>query len=73
MNDIKFMNLHQFVTNNPAFTLGGMRNYIFYEGVNGLKSSGAIKRIGRKILIDPDRFFEWVSTNPAAVGGINDR
>lgn len=43
----QFKTVKQFVAENPAFTIGGMRNYIFLEEVNGLKSSGAIKRIGR--------------------------
>ncbi len=59
----------QFVAANPAFTMGGLRSYIFYEDLNGLKASGAIKRIGRKILIDPERFNSWVATNPQPTGG----
>jgi len=59
----------QFVNANPAFTMGGLRNYIFYEEINGLKASGAIKRIGRKILIDPNLFYSWVATNPQPTGG----
>lgn len=69
----QFMTLKQFVENNPAFTIGGMRNYIFYEEFNGLKASGAIQRIGRKILINIEKFFKWVSTNPEAMGGVNVR
>ncbi len=68
MPDIKIPNLKtvkQFVAENPAFTLGGVRNYIFFEELNGLKASGAIKRIGRKILIDVDAFYKWVDGQTA--------
>ncbi|MDL2296062.1 hypothetical protein LJC18_04640 [Lachnospiraceae bacterium OttesenSCG-928-E19] len=54
--------VHQFIAENPAFTLGGIRAYIFNEERNGLKTSGAIKRIGRKILIDVEKFFDWVES-----------
>jgi len=62
VNTPKFKTVKQFVAENPAFTIGGMRNYIFFEDTNGLKSSGAIKRIGRKILIDVEAFYKWVDT-----------
>ena len=68
MSDTKTPNLktiRQFVADYPAFTLGGLRSYIFFEENNGLKESGAIKRIGRKILIDADAFFKWVDTQNA--------
>ena len=63
------MTPRQFIAANPAFTMGGLRNYIFYEDINGLKASGAIQRIGRKILIDPTRFHAWVASNPQPTGG----
>ena len=56
-------NLHtvpQFVEKHPAFTLGGIRWQIFNEDNNGLKESGAIIRLGRKVLIDTNRYFDWV-------------
>ncbi|MBR6010482.1 MAG: hypothetical protein IKP35_03675 [Alphaproteobacteria bacterium] len=69
MNNI--LTLRQFVAANPAFTMGGMRSYVFYEEYNGLKASGAIMRIGRKILIDANKFLAWVATNPSIKGGLN--
>jgi hypothetical protein len=50
----------QFISIQPAFTNGGIRSLIFNENENGLAQSGAIVRIGRKILIDHDKFFSWV-------------
>jgi hypothetical protein len=52
----------QFTTANLAFTLGGMRCLIFNEDSNGLKASGAIIRIGRKVLIDDAKFFAWIES-----------
>jgi hypothetical protein len=53
-------NVSQFVAKNPAFTNGGVRSLIFNEHFNGLAESGAIIRIGRKVLIDETKFFAWV-------------
>ena len=50
----------QFSESNPAFSVGGLRWLIFNEDQNGLKDAGAIVRIGRKVLIDVDRYFDWV-------------
>lgn len=62
------LTVRQFSEKHPAFPQGGLRNLIFYaedrktsKGIikgNGLET--ALVRIGRKILIDEGRFFEWV-------------
>lgn len=52
--------VNQFVSKHPAFTIGGIRALVFNENTNGLAKAGAIIRIGRKVLIDEDRFFSWV-------------
>ena len=65
MSDNRTPNLktiRQFTADYPAFTPGGLRSYIFLEERNGLKASGAIKRIGRKTLIDVDAFFNWIDS-----------
>ncbi len=67
------MKLHtvaQFPSAFPAFTEAALRNLIFKaqprhstNGAipgNGLIEAGAIVRIGRKVLIDEDCFFDWV-------------
>ena len=81
------MNLYpveQFAKKQAAFTAPALRNLIFKGETrqstkgeipgNGLIECGAIVRIGRKVLIDEDRFFEWVrrqnrSTKPALKAG----
>jgi hypothetical protein len=55
-----FSTVQQFPTKYPAFTKGGLRHLIFNEEKNGLKASGAIIRMGRKVLIHEDKFFAWV-------------
>ena len=60
----------QFSERNPAFTEPALRNLIFHASPrhssrgeipgNGLIESGAIVRLGRKVLIHEGRFFSWV-------------
>lgn len=68
----------QFCNDNPAFTQAAMRGLIFkaeprptHEGTkpgNGLIESGAIIRIGRRVLINEAKFFDWVrQQQPASV------
>jgi hypothetical protein len=52
----------QFIAEQKLFTEGSLRNMIFKRHENGLEESGAIKRFGRKILIDKEKFFTWVNS-----------
>lgn len=54
--------VNQFANETPAFTAPSIRWLIFQEKHNGLASSGAIVRIGRKVLIDVDKFFDWIDS-----------
>lgn len=54
--------VNQFIEKQPAFTIGGLRAWIFNEHTNGLAKSGAIVRIGRKVLIDESKFFGWIES-----------
>ncbi len=62
-----YLTVNQFVTQHAAFNLGGLRSLIFNENTNGLASSGAIVRIGRKVLIDESKFFAWVEAQNKGV------
>ena len=62
------LSIRQFSEKHPAFSQGSLRNLIFLSG-NRETSRGTIKgnglnialiRIGRKILIDEAKFFQWV-------------
>lgn len=57
-----YFTVQQFTKKHPAFTIGGLRSLIFNENSNGLAKSGAIVRIGRKVLIDQAKFFAWVES-----------
>lgn len=39
--------------------IGGLRHLIFHEKTNGF--SDCLVRVGRRVLIDEDKFFEWAS------------
>jgi hypothetical protein len=56
----------QHIAKHPGFTVGGLRSLIFNENSNGLAKSGAIVRIGRKVLIDESKFFAWVAAQNKA-------
>lgn len=57
-----YRTIKQFITENQAFSEGGLRWEIFNEDTNGLKESGAILRNGRKVLIHVPRYFRWLDT-----------
>ncbi|MCX7091899.1 MAG: hypothetical protein NTY50_00390 [Methylobacter sp.] len=59
--------VNQFTAKQPAFTRASLRALIFNENTNGLAKSGAIVRIGRKVLIDEAKFFTWIQSQNKAV------
>lgn len=62
-----YFTVQQFAKRHPAFNTGGIRALIFNEHSNGLAKSGAIVRIGRKVLIDESKFFAWVESQNKGV------
>ena len=44
--------------------LGGLRHLIFNAGANGFHA--AVKRVGRRVLIDEQAFFVWVDQQGGA-------
>ena len=68
-----YKTVEQFSNDNPCFTASSLRNLIFKaderqstNGViagNGLLEVGAIIRVGRKVLINEDRFFQWIESH----------
>jgi hypothetical protein len=62
-----YLTVNQFTEKHAAFTIGGIRSLIFNEHTNGLAKSGAIVRIGRKVLLEENLFFSWlIAQNKAA-------
>jgi len=50
----------QFNQRHPAFPVGGLRHRIFHAETNGMLKAGVIVRNGRRVLIDEERFFDWL-------------
>lgn len=50
----------QFHEHHPAFPEGGLRHRIFHSKTNGMLEAGVIIRNGRRVLIDEERFFDWL-------------
>ena len=57
-----FLTVNQFAAKQSTFSKGSLRALIFNEASNGLAKSGAIIRIGRKVLINEPLFWQWVSS-----------
>ena len=57
-----FVTVPQLAQRQPAFKIGGIRGWIFNEEKNGLKESGAIIRIGKKLVIDESKFIAWIQS-----------
>ncbi len=55
------LTVKQFNQKHPAFPIGGLRHHIFHENQNGMRAAGVIVRNGRRILLDEERFFNWLT------------
>ncbi len=56
----KLFTVQQFSERHPFATQGALRFQIFHRKENGLEESGALIRVGRKILIDEEKYFQWM-------------
>lgn len=54
--------IDQFCQEHPWSTPGGIRFQVFHAEENGLSESGAIVRIGRRVLINVPKYFGWVES-----------
>lgn len=59
----KYLTVRQWVNEHPWPPIGGLRHLIFNAEANGFNK--VIRRIGRRVLIDEDEFFNWVNTQGA--------
>ena len=62
-----YLTVNQFTAKHTAFNTGGLRSLLFNKHQNGLAESGAIVRIGRKVLINQQKFFAWIESQQKAV------
>lgn len=60
-----YLNVRQFSETQPGLTEAALRWDLFNRGTNGLADSGAIIRRGRRILIDPERYLDWLAARTA--------
>lgn len=52
--------INQFADKQPAFTSASLQKLISNEATNGLTKAGAIVRVGRRVLINEEKFFSWI-------------
>jgi hypothetical protein len=55
-----YSTVKQFSEKHPAFSVGSLRAIIFNASTNGLSEAGAIVRIGRKVLLNDTKFYDWI-------------
>ncbi len=56
------LTIKQFSVKHPAFPEGGLRFRIFNADKNGMAEAGVIVRNGRRVLLNEERFFEWLDS-----------
>ncbi len=61
------LTVNQFTEKHPAFTVGALRWMIFNAKDNDLQQSGAIIRLGKRILISEEKFFNWIESKQEGV------
>jgi len=61
-----FLTVRQLADQQPGLTVGGIRWDLFNRASNGLEQSGAIVYRGRKILIDPELYLDWMARRSEA-------
>ncbi len=54
-----FLTVKQFLEKHTAFTHGGLRSAIYWQG-EALEKAGAIARLGRRVLINESVFLRFV-------------
>lgn len=63
------LSVKEIARRHTVFSEASLRWFIFMEHQNGLKQSGAVIRLGRKVLIDEEKFIAWLrgqNSNAAA-------
>lgn len=53
------LTFRQFGEKHPAFSQGSLRNLRFHRQTNGFKD--AFVSVGRRVLIDEEKFFECIA------------
>lgn len=61
----RLLTIRQFAEHHPAFPEGSLRWHVFQARSNGLERLDAVKRVGRRVYIDEERFFTWIDSQQA--------
>ena len=61
-----YLTVKQMAAKHPAFSEASLRYHIFNETRNGLDK--ALIRVGKKILINEDAFWDWLENQ--RMGGV---
>lgn len=62
----RLLTVSQFVEKHSWATKGGLRGLLFNRRKNGLDA--AVVRLGRKLLLDEEQFFQWLESRGREAG-----
>lgn len=57
------LTVEQMAAEQPGLSVGGIRWDLFHREKNGLAASGAVIRRGRRLLLDRDRYLDWLTSS----------
>ena len=57
-----YLTVNLFCEEYKAFKPGGIRALIFNADSNGLAKAGGVVRVGKKVLLNVPKFFDWVQS-----------
>jgi hypothetical protein len=61
-----FLSVKDAAKKSGVFTEAAIRTQIFYSDQNGLAQSGAIKRIGSRVLVKWGAYLSWIDNQPSS-------
>lgn len=64
----RFVPLSKWAEHYDWPTVPAMRWMLYNASTNGLDRFNATRRVGRRILIDPEAFHRWIDSNPGTTG-----
>jgi hypothetical protein len=65
MTTTTILSVRQLAERHPAFTESSLRWLLFEADKNGLATSGAVLRVGRRVLFDEQKFLRWLESRQA--------
>ena len=58
----RFLTVRQMADEQPGLSIGSIRWDLFNREKNGLVAAGAVVRRGRKVILDSEKYLDWVAT-----------